>query len=358
MTPTSQQPDRLQRLNAVRALTVLVMAFGYATTMNRGPDAAEWGRLFGYEPSLFAVQVLFFLAGWLALRSLHRHGSGLRLLWSRASRNLPLLAVVTAGVAFVLYPLIAPSGAPMGLSDRLAYFTQTVSCLDPGQLMPGALDDAHYACLLQGAIWTFRWGALAYLGTALLWHLGVLRSRGLLAAGAVAAALAYVGLHAYMAKIGALDSSRLWDANTGLAFAYPFAAGLALFAWRDRLPATLLPAVALIMVAMVNYLLLPWTPLIPVLTTLGLCWLALYVVEAGQAGWLDDWPDLALPLFVVNWPLCQTLLWRFPDISTGALVASTLAGSLLIALAVRAPQLSRRPFSPPALSHANTARTP
>ena len=358
MTSHSQPTGHLRRLAAVRTITAIALVFGYSSTMNRGPGAAEWGRLFEYEPSLFAVQVLFFLAGWLALRSLHRHGSGWKLLRSRARRNLPLLAVVTAIVAFVLYPLIAPGDAPMGLGERLGYFVQTVSCADPGQPMPGALDDAHYACLLQGAIWTFRWGALAYIGTALLWHVGLLRGRGLVTLGAASGTVAYFGLHFYLAKLGAPDGSRLFDASAGLSLAYPFAVGMAAFAWRDRLPASLLPAVALLAVACANYLFLPWTPLIPILSTLALCWLALHLVEHGRAGWLEDWPDHALPLFVVNWPLCQTLLWLFPDISTGSLVASTLAGSLLFALALRAPQRLRRPFSPPAFSQAKTARTP
>ena len=347
----------LPRLAAVRTLVVLAMAMGYASTMARGPGTAEWGRVFAYEPSMFAVQALFFLSGWLALRSLHRHGSGVKMLASRAVRNLPALALVTAVVALIIYPLISPTD-PMGLADRMQYIAMTVSCADPGRLMPGALDDAHYACLLQGAVWTFRWAAIAYLGTALLWAGGLLANRRLLAIGTFGAALAYAALNYASAKFGV--SELLTNAETGLRLAYPFAAGLTAYAWKDRFhPFDLAPA--LFVLALVNYLFLPWTPLIEIGATLsfGICALTVARSRTRALAVLDDWPALALPLFVVNWPVAQVWLYALPDVGSAGLIALTLSTSLLLAgLYVALVGGSKRLLSPPAFSQAKAARTP
>ena len=350
-------PAHLPRLAAVRTLAVLAMAMGYASTMARGPGTAEWGRIFGYEPSMFAVQTLFFLSGWLALRSLHRHGSGLRMLASRARRNLPALAVATAIVALLVYPLISPT-QPMGIADRMQYIAMTVSCADPGRLLPGALDEAHYACLLQGAVWTFRWGAIAFLGTALIWPTGLLRSRLALVFATSAAVAAYAVLNYLSQKAGTWEL--LTNAETGLRFAYPFAAGMLAFAWGDRLRA--LPmAGALVGLATVNFWLLPWTPLIEIGTALafGLGALTLARSRHPALSSLDGWPALALPVFVVNWPVAQVWLYALPEIGSAGLVALTLTTSLLLA-GLYAALLggSKRAFRPPAFSHANAARTP
>ena len=51
----------LSRLNAVRLIVVTLIAIGYASTMSIGPGSVEWLNTFGYDPSLYGLQVLFFL---------------------------------------------------------------------------------------------------------------------------------------------------------------------------------------------------------------------------------------------------------------------------------------------------------
>ena len=338
----------LSRLNAVRTLVVLVMAFGYASTMATGPGTPEIGRMLGYEPSLFAIQLLFFLSGWLALRSLHRHGSGWKMLASRARRNLPLLAVVTGVVAFLVYPMIRADVAhAMGGSDLLSYFFQTVSCVDPSQVMPGALDGAHYACLLQGAIWTFRWGALFYIGAAIAWRIGLLRG-SLIGAGALLCTLGYAATSWVAAKTGTLMLEHL---DTALRLAYPFALGMAVFNAAERLRDNplLVPgiAVAAFTFATVNFLFLAWTPAIEIGLTLAFCALAHTAVHS-RTRWLrvlDNWPPLALPLFLLNWPLAQIWLFLQPGVTQTALIAATLGTAVLLAwLTVPLLRLTRRPL--------------
>jgi len=351
MTPQLQtspgSTPYLPRLDAVRTLIVLIMAFGYASTMGIGPGTPELGRLFGYEPSLFALQMLFFLSGWLTLRSLQRHGSGFAMLASRARRNLPLLATVTAAVAFIIYPWMrADVDHALGPLQLFAYFAQTVSCANPGQVMPGALDSAHYACLLQGAIWTFRWGAIFYIGSAIAWRLGLVRPR-LVSLAAITSLFAYGIVHWIVSKSGSDISEVYSGLDTAFRLAYPFALGMTAYAWRDHIPTK--PSIRAFFIALpiviagLNYVYAPWTPVIEMFTTLGLCGFTLALVQSRThyLRVLDSWPPLALPLFLLNWPLAQVWLYIRPDITPWALVAATLLTAMLFA-AMCLPVLRKR----------------
>ena len=350
-------PD-LPRLHALRTLTVLIMVVGYASTMPLGPAAREMGTIFAVQPSWLAVEVLFALSGFLAMRSLHRHGSGFQLIASRARRNLPLLVLVTAVVVGLVYPVLSV-GEGMGARDLARYFLLTVSCADPGQVMPGALDDAHYACLLQGAVWTFRWGAIAYLATALAWRMGLLHSKAIVLGGAALGVLAHITLH--WLSVGPVPE--LLVPATGLRLLSAFAVGVAAWCLPAPTPKFAAFGAALALgLAAVNYHLLPWTPLI----ALGLfiaCALPAFAIlrsTGPKLRWMQDWTPLALPLFLLNWPVAQIWLHFRPDVTPGQLVLVTLGTAAAIALALRGhsrSQLDRSPSSPPPLIQENRART-
>jgi len=108
---TSQTLDFMPKLNALRVIIVLMIALGYASTMPLGPvDAsgahnAEWFSHLGYDPSWIGISLLFFFSGFLAKRSLDRHGSPAKYLESRFLRNAPLLVFITMIVVLVIFPI-------------------------------------------------------------------------------------------------------------------------------------------------------------------------------------------------------------------------------------------------------------
>ena len=109
-----QRSDYMPRMNAVRALVVLVIAFGYASTMPLGPGNREYLAFLGVDPSWVGIQVLFFLSGYLALKSVRRHGSAIKYLTSRIARNIPLLALFTLIAVLVIYPMFGASNDSFG----------------------------------------------------------------------------------------------------------------------------------------------------------------------------------------------------------------------------------------------------
>jgi len=73
---SQKEQTLLLRLNAVRFIVILFMMFGYASTMSLGTEYQESLALYGYDPSWHAIQVLFFLSGILAYRSLENGKTG------------------------------------------------------------------------------------------------------------------------------------------------------------------------------------------------------------------------------------------------------------------------------------------
>jgi len=326
----------LPRLNAVRLIVVIAIAFGYASTMPMGPNKHEIGTLFGYEPSWVGVQVIFFLSGVLAYRSVEAGRIGADYLKSRILRVFPLLLAITLTTVFVIYPLL---GKPLSSTeDYLAlaqYFFLTVTCLDPGRELPGLMDDALYACLIQGAIWTLRWGLFLHIAVAFGARFrGLVQPRLILSAGLVSMLL-YAAWQYGAAKrlLPNMPSPMI-----GLHFGYIFLLGMALWAYRNHLPQRVATryaiAAGLFGFAALNYYALPWTSFIEISLTLSLGFTAWLISTSttSKLSFLDHWPHLAVGLYLLNWPTTQVILHAFPSLNSITLALVSLPVSLVLTL--------------------------
>jgi hypothetical protein len=323
----------LSRLNAVRLIVVGFIGLGYASTMAVGPQSKEWLNTFGYDPSLFGLQVLFFLSGWLAWRSLSRGRTVKAFILSRAKRTLPWLALYTLIVAAILYPILCvPDGQTTKSAFQLSlYFLETVTLVDPGQRMPGALDEALYMCLLQGAIWSLRWGVIAFIGL-LAAHLIGLRDRRWYLGLFVIAVTAHISVNAWVDQTG---SDLMTPIIPGLRLAFPFLLGVSAYAWKDRLPHTsrgwAIISTAALSITIVHYYGFRFSYAIEILAMMGWCALAMTLLHS-RLSILKNWPNLVLPCFLGAWPAAQVWLAAIPDIPVPALVALTMSTALGLAV--------------------------
>ena len=339
----------IPRLNAVRVIVALVIALGYASTMPIGPGNPEALWHLGHDPSWFGIQLLFFISGYLALRTVRRHGSAKTYLLSRFTRIMPSLVLFTFVAAFVIYPLLGVmSDTPGAILGKLSlYFFATVSCLDPGRVLPGLLDNALYMCLIQGGIWTLRWGLIAHICVAIGTRLGLFKSNIFILSIAIICAAAYFACEYIFAKQG-----YAWLATPSLALrlSYAFLAGMALFAYQGALPKTAkgkaLTLSVLALSAVTWYYYLPWTPAIEMLTTGFWAYLAIVIIlsRTPKLAVFDHWPGLALNIYLVNWPVSQLLVLKFPNIGSWGLIAVSLPTSVAIAALIHA-LLSKRAFT-------------
>lgn len=331
----------LTRLNAVRTFVVTFIAIGYASTMSHLGPTQEFLRHLGYDPSWFGIQIIFCLSGYLALRSLSRHGSSLRYLMSRMFRNGPLLVAYTFAAVSVIYPIFCAPGESFAqsLPKLTSYFFKTVLCIDPGARLPGLLDEAKYMCLIQGAIWTFRWGAFAHICMALGWRIGILKSKHVLLFAALSATAGYVALSYWAVSTG---RDQLAPIFLALRLGYAFLAGAALWGWQHRLPKSAYGKIAILSALMgsaaIHYLFLPWTPLIEVLGTAFWTYAAVLLIQTPMklTRWMDNWPNFVLGLYIGNWPVCQLLIKIYPEMHGWQLIFMTLGVTTLLAILTHA----------------------
>ncbi len=313
-------------LGPVRMLVMTLIAFGYASTMPRGPQNAEYFNVFGYDPSWYGIQMIFMISGFLALRSLYRHGSGFKLLASRIARNAPTLIVFALLVIVVLFPLF---GTPLAdgesrLGQHFSYFLKVVLCIEPNIITPGLLDNALYMCVIQGGLWTFRWGLIAFVATAILWAVGGLRSPRLLVILTLGTVLAYAALVGYaVANPHVSDNGMLQAASVGLRLSWAYMSGMCLLACKTHLPRSLAIPAGLLTIAAIQFYLLPWTPLIEITATSGFGYLVFLLMTSRTSvpGVLRRLPDLSLGIYVYNWPTAQITLLLLPSLTPYPLFA-------------------------------------
>lgn len=336
MKPNSASPDGsrqagkplpLHGLAALRIIIVLIIGVGYASTMGIGGDQPEWGRLWGYDPSRYGVQLLFILSGFLAASSMARGRTIKQFFRSRIVNLWPALIAATLVSAIIIYPLMCAPDAPvrMSVGDLASYTFKTVFLIDPGMRMPGLMDDAKYMCLLQGAIWTLQWGLILHIGFLLGWFTRLLQHRRLSLLFSIIATALYVAV---------IDTSvadpefaqNIEPIVPGLRLGYAYLIGVTLFQWQDELRFNLkriLVASTLITGLTCSfYLTMPWTSGIEVMgvfVLLSLCVGFLYTAPTA----LKKCPRLAPMLYVSVWPAAQIAVALTPDISQFDLIRAS-----------------------------------
>ena len=369
MQHTQMHSETLPRMNFVRLLIVLAIALGYASTMPLGPGNAEKLAFLGLDPSWIGIQLLFFFSGFLALRSLRRHGSSFQYLRSRFFRNIPLLAIFTLVTVIVIYPVfgVMPENTSELIKKLALYFFETVTCVDPGQVLPGLLDSAKYMCLIQGAIWTFRWGVIAHILAAIGNAIGIFKNDILILILAISSTLTFFGLAHVKAWHGvAVDDNILTAAHLG----FPFLCGMAVYAYQDRLPKTAGVKAAWLLgflfSAVIWHRFLPWSPAIELLLTAFWVYAGMLVLGGSENsdGWLAKCPNLTLPLYLITWPTSQLILLALPNLGSWELIFISVPTALVLAFIIhytigarlnrffRSDYSEKSPLSPPALSQA------
>lgn len=319
----------LHGLASLRILIVLMIGVGYASTMGVGTEAAEWGRLWGYDPSWYGIQLLFILSGFLAATSLGSGKTSLEFASSRLKSLWPALIAATMVSVLIIYPVMcAPDAAVrMGALDLAKYFFKTILLIDPGSQMPGLMDNAKYMCLLQGAIWTLRWGLILHIGFLIGWKSKILQHPKLTFAVCIAAIAGHVGIVDAAAKSDAL-SETFNPISPMIRLGYAYLIGVTLFHWQGHLRLhkrrIILSSSAIAALTTLHYAVLPWSSVQEVLGLSVFLTLCLGFLHSAPTAF-EKCPRLAPVLYVSIWPAAQIIVALQPALSTFAVILASLA---------------------------------
>ncbi|WP_156811859.1 acyltransferase family protein [Robiginitomaculum antarcticum] len=337
-----KQSPRSAGVAIVRMGVVSLVAFGYISTMARGPGTEEYGRIFGLDPSWHGMNVLFILAGFFALKTLYTHGSAWLMLKSRTKNNLLPVAMFAFAVVAIIYPLLgSPAATPIDTAVRLSlYVLRLITFLDPGAILPGLMDDAKYMGSIQGAIWTLRWGAIAYIGTALAWQIGIFKRSGFVISASLAVLILYMlGLQNYISNW--VQTPEFIQAPLRLGTMFMLGAGAFAYCQSIKTPKfrqLVIAGFTLIALTAFQFYVLPWTPLIEVIAAIAFAMLAgalsLYIDTTALKS--KSITDISIWIFLIHWPAAQLILLASPNLSSWQLITITLPVTFILSVIMTA----------------------
>lgn len=179
---TSQQ-DRTGQDNflLLRFIASCMVIFGHSWALGFNP-AGELDWLTRYTllfSGTHAVQIFFFVSGFLVTMSYERRHSFWAFAKARSLRIFPALVVCVALTSVVLGPLVSelPAGAYFHNPLWRSYLFGNVSLTDIQYKLPGVFAHNRYADVVNGSLWTIPGEMQMYFYVAALGVLGLLRSR-------------------------------------------------------------------------------------------------------------------------------------------------------------------------------------
>jgi peptidoglycan/LPS O-acetylase OafA/YrhL len=213
-------------LGFVRLVLALLVIVGHTTPLG-GFSADDGNQLGG-----LMVGGFFLMSGYLIAESRVRLAWG-RFLWHRALRIMPGFWVCLVVTAVVIAPLTAlVSGDTWHAGSALGYvvLNSTLHMTQPG--IADTLTTASYPEVWNGSLWSLEYELAAYLGCAVVLGATLTRRH----ASRLLPLLAGAVLVAWPVAAGlGLDAPRLL---TGMWLAAYFLTGMALWSWRDKVPAS------------------------------------------------------------------------------------------------------------------------
>ena len=329
----------------LRLALALAVVISHAFSVATGAAGDEpLARVTGYTLGEHAVNGFFAVSGFLVTMSGDRRGIRDYVL-ARTLRILPGLVAATLIVSLGLGAALTRLPLAEYLRDPglWSFIRGTLTTFKSNAALPGVFEANPYRAPL-GTVWTLKYEVLCYLGVLAAALCGLLRRRW-------SALVIVAGLALALSIVTGLRGSELAKGTeTALRLPLLFAAGAALYLWRDRLRVS---AVALACLAF-GAVVLARTPAYPALLFLGeaygAVWLALGPMACGP---FDPPADLSYGIYLYGWPVQQTLHALCPQMSGPALLAPAFALTLPVAalswygierpaLALKARALGRR----------------
>jgi len=194
---------RDNNLNLIRMLTAFGVLISQAYPIALGPEATQLlERLTGMTLGHISVLVFFIISGFLIARSFDRSSTVLSWCTARVLRIFPGLFMVLVLTVFVLGPLVTSR-------ETNDYFSDSA---------------------INGSLWTLIHEVLCYVGVLLVGVIGLAAYRLRLTVGLALYFVGYVAL-----KGTGMDAGLLSKAPVLFMLTFPFAVGMAFYAWRMQL---------------------------------------------------------------------------------------------------------------------------
>jgi peptidoglycan/LPS O-acetylase OafA/YrhL len=269
-----------------------------------------------------AVNGFFAISGFLVTMSFDNRG------WrdyvvARTLRIAPALIAATLVVALVLGPALTrlPLAAYLGDSGTWRFIAGTLTTFKSSAPLPGLFEANPYR-FPMGTVWTLKYETFCYIGVFAAGLIGLFNRRW-------PSLIVAAGLGLAVAGLDLVHPDATKGLQTALRLTYIFAAGSALYVWRDTIRLSAPALVALIAATALLHTTFAFRLLLFSAEAYGMILLALAPRLTHRRLAIAN--DLSYGTYLYGWPVQQSLFALFPAAVGAALLLPAVALTLAVA---------------------------
>ena len=309
----------------LRLLFAILVVIGHAFVVVLGDPIFEPSVFFNYSFSYLAVNLFFIASGFLVTKSMLYRGDVAEYSSARFLRIYPGLLV---HVLFVMF-IIGPLATSLALGD---YFTHidflkqpfvVLSFVSAQMWLPGIFE-SNAEQMGSAPLWTLRYEILAYIGTAIIFSLGLLKKKWMALAQFILPSIAWILAH----SLGVFDSLAGTLQNL-LRFGIAYGLGAAIYAYRDRLTFHVLGIPVMIALAVLTSKFQALEVTMNVMLAYMIMWAA--YVKVPKLNFLQRLSDVSYGVYIYHWCILQLIFMWMPGLSVTALFLIALPITFLLA---------------------------
>ena len=301
----------------LRFVFAYMVLIGHAFVVVGGLSDSEPHIFFELTFSNMAVNLFFIASGFLVTASMMYRKNMASFVSARILRIFPALIVHVLLMMFVfgLMTTTLPFIDYLTHPDTLKQPFIVLPFIETNMALPGILPNNHEH-IASGTLWTLRYEVLAYIGTLLVFSLGLMKHRWMILAQflifAIAVPLAY--------QFGIYEELPA-TLQACLRFGLCYGLGAAIYAYRDKIKLHILAIPALILLTSLSHNTVIFEVIGVVTAGYMLFWAA--YVTLPQLDFLKKFDDVSYGLYIYHWAVLQGIHNVLPGISIWALIALT-----------------------------------
>lgn len=301
--------EKRNSFNLVRLLAALSVLISHAYVLLGQGEMQPLRGWTSYALGQHAVNVFFVLSGLMLTQSLARDPTIRHFAIARILRIFPALFAFGLFLSLLIGPLLTTVGLGEYFRDRRTYSypLDVLLRFHEAEPPPGLFTDLPVPGVVNDSLWTIRYEILAYAALAVMFVLGIAKTR----VGSV------LCLGGSMAALTVINAGWIGGFDTPLEhlcrYAVCFLIGVNMFHWKERIITRWWPLLATFALAW----LVTGTPLAPLgailfATHLTIC------IGTRSFGRLTAWTsrhDISYGTYIYGWPTQQVLLTFFPALT-------------------------------------------
>jgi peptidoglycan/LPS O-acetylase OafA/YrhL len=302
MVPFSQAfHSRRNSLNALRLFLAVLVIVSHSSPINGFGGDPGFGDL---SPGSFGVYGFFAISGYLIIGSRLNAHSFVDYFWRRALRIYPAFLICLVVVAFVFAPVsLFWSGGPLDAASAGNYVLNNVGLFIKQWGIKGTLDSVPFIGSWNGSLWTLFYEFVCYLAIGIAASIIPRRFLKPALGAAVILAMGFMVLNS-ITRTGAEFPILLEVIHLG-GF---FAAGAALYLWRETLPSHW----ALAALSFVAIFVTAHFGLSRALATIPMAYLMMYLGARLPLHRIGAKNDISYGMYIYAFPVQQLIVTALP----------------------------------------------